>query len=210
LRRTLILAFTLLAASADARWPGLERSFSDAQAEARGAGWARFLAGATAGLLAHEAGHLVCDLALDTRPELRPVEFLGIPFVAIAPTAPMSPRERYVVTSAGFWMQHAASEWILTRRPGLRSERAPFRKGLLAFHVLTSAGYSVAAFAHAGPAERDTRGMALGLGVDERWIGAMVLAPAVLDAVRYRRPRARWAKWASRGIKLGLVALALK
>ena len=52
------------------------------------------------------------------------------------------------------------------------AERAPFAKGLLAWNVLASAAYSGAAFAHAGPPERDTRGMAAALGVNEAWVGA--------------------------------------
>jgi len=81
---------------------------------------------------------------------------------------------------------------------------------LLAFNVLNSAGYACVAFARAGPFERDTRGMAGSIDVDERAIGALVLAPAVLDAVRYFKPDARWAKWVSRGAKVGSVLLVVK
>ena len=38
----------------------------------------------------------------------------------------------------------------------------------------------------------------------------MVLAPAVLDAIRYVNPGADWAAWSSRGVKIGLVLLVLK
>ena len=62
----------------------------------------------------------------------------------------------------------------------------------------------------AGPVERDTRGMASGIGIDERYIGAMVMAPAVLDAYRYVRPESRWAPWVSRAVKIGSVLLVLK
>jgi hypothetical protein len=47
-------------------------------------------------------------------------------------------------------------------------------------------------------------------GVDERWIGALVLAPAALDAYRYYRPGSRWAVWTSRAVKLGLVLLVMR
>ena len=47
------------------------------------------------------------------------------------------------------------------------------------------------------------------LRVNERWIGALVLMPAVLDGIRYLHPDARWAKWLSRGVKLDSVALVL-
>ena len=72
--------------------------------------------------------------------------------------------------------------------------------------------YSVAAFARSGPPERDTRGMAVSLGRDgvpEPAIGALVLAPALLDSYRFVRPEATWAKWASRGAKIAAVALTV-
>lgn len=73
-----------------------------------------------------------------------------------------------------------------------------------------SAGYACVAFARAGPFERDTRGIAESIGVDERAIGALVLAPAVLDAIRYFKPEARWAKWDSRAAKVGSVLLVAR
>ena len=78
------------------------------------------------------------------------------------------------------------------------------------FNVLNSVGYGLVAFAKAGPFERDTRGMADSVGVSERGIGAMVMAPALLDAYRYFRPDSRWAKWASRAVKAGSVLLVVK
>ena len=76
--------------------------------------------------------------------------------------------------------------------------------------MLNSTGYAFVAFARAGPFERDTRGMADSIGVDERAIGAVVLAPAVFDAIRYFKPEARWAMWASRAAKVGSVLLVIK
>ncbi len=38
----------------------------------------------------------------------------------------------------------------------------------------------------------------------------MILAPAVLDAWRYFRPEAKWAVWASRAAKVGMVLLVVK
>jgi hypothetical protein len=52
--------------------------------------------------------------------------------------------------------------------------------------------------------------MASSRRIDERWIGAMVLAPALLDMYRYFNPGARWATWTSRGVKMGSVALVIK
>jgi hypothetical protein len=52
--------------------------------------------------------------------------------------------------------------------------------------------------------------MADSIGVDERAIGAVILAPALFDAIRYFKPEARWAKWASRVSKAGSVMLIIK
>ena len=106
-------------------------------------------------------------------------------------------------------MQGASVEWLLHERPRLARERAPFLKGVLAFHVATSTMYGIAGFARVGPHERDTRGMAVSTGIPEPVIGGLVLAPAALDVYRYFRPESAWAKWASRSAKAVLVGLAL-
>lgn len=170
----------------------------------------RFAGGAAVGLLAHEAGHVTVDLIFGADPHLKRVDFHGIPFFAIAPRADVSRRERFTIASAGFWVQHAGSEWILTRRPSLRRERAPFAKGVLAFNVVASAAYAGAAFARTGPLERDTSGMAEAGRMPEPVVGALVLAPALLDAWRYYHPESKWAAWTSRGVKAGLVLLVLR
>jgi hypothetical protein len=169
-----------------------------------------FVAGALVGLGAHEAGHLLFNVVFDADPAIQRVEFHGIPFFAITPRAALSARREFAVSSAGFWTQHATNEWLLTTRPRLRYERAAFSKGVFAFNVLASAAYSGAAFARTGPLERDTRGMASSARVDERWVGALILAPAVFDTWRYYDPDARLPVWLSRAAKVGAVALILK
>jgi hypothetical protein len=169
-----------------------------------------FLAGAALGLAMHEGGHLFFDVVFDASPRIKGVQFGPFPFFAIAHRGDVSPRREFTISSAGFWMQDLSSEWLLTKHPSLREAHARLAKGVLAFNVLNSAGYACVAFARAGPFERDTRGMADASGVDERTIGAVVLAPAVLDAIRYFRPEARWAKWASRAAKVGSLLLVIK
>jgi hypothetical protein len=171
---------------------------------------ATFLGGAALGLSAHESGHLLFDVIFDAHPGLKKVSFLGVPFFAITHDPGLSPRKEFVISSAGFWVQHAGSEWILTKRPGLRHEYAPALKGLLAFNVLASVAYGGVALARAGPIERDTHGMAASLRWKEPLIGAVLLVPAVLDGFRYYRPGAKWAAWTSRGAKVGMVLLVLK
>ena len=169
-----------------------------------------FLAGSAIGLGMHEGGHLLFDAMFDARPGLAGVHFGPIPFFAITHRNNLTPRREFTISSAGFWVQEVSNEWLLTRRPVLRRRHAPLAKGLFAFNVLNSVGYAFVAFARAGPLERDTRGIAASIGVDERAIGALVLAPALLDAYRYFRPDARWAKWGSRSAKVGSVVLVLK
>ena len=166
--------------------------------------------GGLAGLGAHEAGHLVANWAFEEKVKIKKVDYKGIPFFALSHAPDLSPRREYVVSSAGLWSQYLYSEQILTHHPHLRDEQSPFRKGMLTFHVVTSLVYSGAAFGRTGPTERDTRGMASSRRIDERWIGAIVLAPALLDMYRYFKPDARWATWTSRGVKMGSVVLVLK
>ena len=178
--------------------------------EHRPADTGKFLAGVAMGFAEHEADHLFFDLLFDAHPYVKVVHFGPVPFFAIAHRSGLSPRREFVVSSAGFWTQEATSEWLLTRHPDLRHEHAPFAKGALAFDLLTSMGYGVVAFARAGPFERDTRGMAASIGVDERAIGAIVITPAILDAYRYFNPESRWAKWVSRIVKVGSVLLVIR
>ncbi len=168
------------------------------------------MAGAAAGLVAHEGGHLLLNVVFDADPGIRRVDFHGIPFFAISHRGDLSPRREFAVSSAGFWIQHAGSEWLLTTHPNLRRESAPFKKGVFAFNVLASAAYAGAAFAETGPDERDTRGIAVSSRIDEPWVGAMILAPALLDVWRYFDADAKWIVWVSRAVKAGAVLLIVR
>jgi hypothetical protein len=173
-------------------------------------GLGKFFAGAAVGLAAHESGHLLFDGIFDANPSIKKVSFHGIPFFAITHDSGLSPRKEFVIDSAGFWVQEATNELILTRRPNLRREHAPFLKGLVAFNVGASMAYAGAAFARTGPAERDTRGMADSLGWKEPWVGVLILIPAVLDTIRFYHPDQKWAAWGSRAAKIGGVALVVR
>ena len=169
-----------------------------------------FLAGGAIGLAAHEGGHLFFSAALDGDPGIRKVDFHGFPFFALTHRRTLSPRREFTISCAGFWVQQAGSEWLLTRRPRLRNARAPLAKGVLAFNVFASMAYAGAAFARTGPEERDTLAIASSVGMDERWVGAIILGPAVLDGWRYLDPDAKWPTWVSRAMKVGTVLLILK
>ena len=170
----------------------------------------KFLAGGLLGLGMHEGGHLVFDALFDAQPRLSHVHLGPFPFFAISHRGDLTPRREFTVSSAGFWVQESTSEWLLTRRPFLRADDAWLCKGVLAFNVLNSVAYALVAFARAGPVERDTRGMADSIGLDERTVGALVLAPALLDGYRYFRPASGWTAWTSRAVKVGTVLLVMK
>jgi hypothetical protein len=170
---------------------------------------AKFLAGAALGLTVHESGHLTLDVAFGASPGVRKVSAGFIPFFAITHEQ-VTPVREFAISSAGFWVQHASSEWLLVRRPDLRHEHAPYAKGLLAFNVLTSVMYAGAAFARRGPLERDTRGMALSANVSEPWIGVSILTPAVLVGARYFQPHSPWMRWTSRASKVAGALMILK
>lgn len=168
-----------------------------------------FLLGGALGLGLHESGHVLAGAALGANPGIKGISFGFIPFFAITHDR-VSPAEEYTISSAGFWMQAVSSEWILTRRPGIRQQHAPVAKGVLAFHVAASVTYGIAAFGTFGPDERDTRSMAASLRVSEPWVGALVLAPGVLDSWRYLKPDAVWPRWASRATKVAMVLLVVR
>ena len=169
----------------------------------------RFLAGGALGFGLHEGAHLGTGLLFDAHPGVRRVHFGPIPFFAVTHRH-LSPRREFVVSSAGFWAQQLGNEIVLSRHPDLRTMRAPASKGLLAFNVLASVGYAGVAMAKAGPAERDTRSMAVSRGMDERAVGAIILGPALLDTARYYHPRNRWLAWGSRAAKIGMVVLVVR
>ncbi len=149
------------------------------------------------------------DFAFGAGVGVRKVRGAGIPFFAITHD-PVSPAREFTISSAGFWMQHATSEILLTRRSALRHDHAPVLKGILAFNVVSSVVYSGAAFMRSGPIERDTRGMAVSAAIGEPWIGVAILTPAALDAARYFKPESRVLRWTSRAAKIGGVLLILK
>ena len=138
--------------------------------------------------------------AFGAHPSVKPLHYGPIPFFRIDHN-PVSRRKEFVITSAGFWMQHLDSEWILTSRPDLRHESSPLLKGIFGFDLATSAVYSTAAFGRFGPPERDTLGMSTSMGHDgipEPIIGALILAPRCSTAGAISHPEATWAKWMAR------------
>jgi len=110
----------------------------------------KFLAGGGAGLVMHESGHLLFDAMFDAKPYVTGVHLGPVPFFAISHRSDLSPRQEFAIASAGFWIQEATDEWLLTRRPSLRDEHAWGVKGLFAFNVLNSMGYIAISIAGRG------------------------------------------------------------
>ncbi len=206
----MVTAILATAGMARAQDPATQAATAPATSEHRVTSALTFLGGGALALAAHEGGHLLFNGIFDAHPGIKKVSFHGLPFFAITHDSGLSPRREFIIDSAGFWVQEATNELILSRRPNLRRERAPLLKGVVAFNVLASVSYAGAAFARTGPIERDTRGMADALGWKEPWVGLLVLVPAILDAVRYYHPEARWAAWGSRAAKIGGVVLIVK
>ncbi len=163
------------------------------------------LGGALAGLALHESGHYLLNLGLHTDPYLKRVDTADIPFFAVTYRKEVTLRQEYAIASAGFWVQHGMAEAVLAKYPYVWKEAPMAVKGAFAFHLATSLVYAYAALAKSGPPERDTLGMARGLGIHERWVGLAILLPAALDAYRSFHPDAPWATWTSRGLKVSFV-----
>ena len=198
-----------LLSGAQGRTPARDARDGSPRSPAGGPRTLVFLAGAATGFGLHEAGHVLTSALFGAQPRVRGVEPHPVPFFAIVHD-PVSRRQEFVISSSGFWVQHATSEWILSARPAIAHESAPFLKGMLAFNLGASTVYGIAAFARSGPPERDTRGIAVSLGrggVPEPAVGLLVLGPAILDGYRYLRPESMWAKWTSRALKIAGVAL---
>lgn len=169
-----------------------------------------FLLGVLTGLAIHESGHFLMDEALGTSPFVEKVNADGFPFFALTYKKKVSKKEEYEIASAGFWTQNLMAEWILYKYPHVWKDAPNLAKGAFAFHIITSFIYSYAALTKSGPDERDTLGMADGLGIDERLVGAAILIPALLDLHRSIKPGSKLAIWSSRAFKISLILAVFK
>ena len=183
-----------------------------------------FAGGAVTALATHETCHLVANLALGNRPSFQPVTFLGfIPYFAIVPSIGCKGGDckehngehfwagrpgLYTIVSAGIQCQHYEDEVILTRRPGLRMDDAPFRKGMLALNTLLSIGYVLANWTGVEPTDGDIRGIHRDGGAPRLLLGSMIFGIAAVDIARYFHPHARWLAWLNRVAKVSVTGIA--
>jgi len=179
--------------------------------------FAWFFSGALTGLFAHEMGHVTANLAYGNVPKLVGLRYFGvIPFFAISPRIECrgntcydhdgdrfrgGRRGKFVITSAGFNVQHFTDELLLQIEPGLRFERSPFRKGLFAFNTLLSIGYAIAAWTGTEDPHGDVTRSAGLAGLPPEIYAGVLIVPALFDLYRYYTPDSRWAPWLSCGSK---------
>jgi hypothetical protein len=199
---SLILALAPARALADERVQGPEADFRHV------ADYAWFLLGAGAGFVGHELGHIMMDVFFGKSISFVRVDLGPFPFFAIQPCCNLTPRENYVIGSAGFVVGDVSSELILQIAPTLRTRRRAFLKGVLAFDILLATGYAVTGFAGVGPPQSDVNTMARGLGVPPWQVGLMLIVPASVDLYRYFVPRSAWAPWTSVSGKTFLLGAA--
>jgi hypothetical protein len=161
------------------------------------ADYAWFALGAASAFVGHELGHVVTDLFFGKSISFVRVDLGPFPFFAIQPCCNLTPREQYVIGSAGFLVGDVSSELILQIAPRLRGRRHAFLKGVLMFDIALALGYAITGFAGIGPPQSDVNTMARGLGVPPWQVGLMLAVPAVVDLYRYLVPRSVWAPWTS-------------
>jgi hypothetical protein len=166
----------------------------------------------------------MANLATGNQPTFASVRFMGaIPYFAIVPSIKCKGGDctksdgepyyagrpgLYTIVSAGLQCQHYEDEVILSLRPGLRLDDAPFRKGMLAFNTLISIGYVLANWTGVEPVDGDIRGIHRDGGAPRVLLSTLVLGIAAADIARYYFPRARWLAWLNRVAKLSVTGVA--
>ncbi len=182
-------------------------------------------AGFVTAFVVHEACHGVANLAMANVPTLEPVHFAGfLPFFAVSPNIQCvdgtctkqngdpfvpGPRGYAFIVSSGILCQEVTNEIILTERPRIRYETAPFLKGMLLFNVATSVAYGIANLTGIEPPAGDVRGLDSVSGAPHGVFAALVLATAALDVARYFLPDVGWLPWVSRGSKVVTVGVVV-
>jgi hypothetical protein len=182
-------------------------------------------AGVAAGFLAHELGHVLMNLAYGNVPTIEGLRYGGfIPFFRISPgiscndvgcfhieTGEPFKGGRsgvYMITSAGFNVQHLVSELILSIDPQLRYHRSPFQKGLLFFNLSLSVGYVLSTWFQVKPPIGDIHGMASAAQVNPNALALLIIIPAGLDIFRFFVPDSKWAPWVSRAAKVTFIGVS--
>lgn len=182
-------------------------------------------AGVLAGFVAHELGHVLVNLAYGNVPTFEGLRYGGfIPFFRISPEVscdesgcfhldsgePFKGGRTgvYLITSAGFNVQHLGSELILSLDPKTRYHRSPFQKGMLFFNFSLSVGYVLSTWFQVKPPIGDIHGMARAAQLDANLVALLVLIPTGLDIYRFFVPDSKWAPWVSRAAKVTFIGVS--
>jgi hypothetical protein len=181
-------------------------------------------AGAASGFVSHEAGHLLANYLLGNKPAWVGLRGFGVvPFFAISPELSCNDlgctkadaswfvpgrRGMYLISTAGFTVQHITSEIALSQDAWLRYHHAPFEKGFLAFNILLSIGYALSTLAGVEDSHGDAGGAAAVAHLPKPIFATLLILPAVFDTVRFLLPDATWAVGASRGSKAAMLGVA--
>jgi hypothetical protein len=194
----------------------------------RGGRWRAVGIGATgvlAGFVAHELGHVLVNLAYGNVPTFEGLRYGGfIPFFRISPGVSCNDvgcfhietgepfkggrSGTYMITPAGFNVQHLVSELILSLDPSLRYHRSPFQKGMLFFNLSLSAGYALSTWFQVKPPIGDIHGMSRAAQINPNWVALLVAIPAGLDLYRFFLPDSKWAPWVSRAAKVTFLGVS--
>ena len=181
--------------------------------------------GVLSGFIAHELGHVLMNLSYGVVPTFEGLRYGGfIPFFRISPGvncnetgcfyvdtgAPFQGGRTgvYLITSAGFNVQHFGSELILSLDPKVRYHRSPFQKGMLFFNFSLSAGYVLSTWFQVKPPIGDIHGMARAAQLNPNWVALIVLIPTGLDLYRFFLPDSKWAPWVSRAAKATFIGVS--
>lgn len=179
--------------------------------------------GVATAFLAHEAGHVVTNLAFGNVPTLEGFLAFGfVPFFTIRPSITCvddvcrkrdgsefgaGRRGKFAIVAAGFNVQQITDEVLLRHDAELRWRHAPFRKGVLLFNVATSFGYALASWAGIEDPRGDIANAASAARVSHNLIAAFVFAPALLDTVRYVWPHLPGVPFAAATSKVVFIGL---
>ena len=175
-------------------------------------------AGLAIGFVAHELGHVLVNLGYGRVPEFEGLRYGGIiPFFRISSGVSCNPQgcfdddgepikggrtRAYLVTSAGFNVQHIVNEVLLSLDPWMQHHRSPLQKGILFFNMSLSIGYALSTWFQIKPPVGDIDGMSRAAQINPNWVALMVMIPTGLDIYRFFMPNSKWAPWVSRSSKV--------
>ena len=154
---------------------------------------------------------MIANLAFGEKPGLGKVDFHGIP-VLRDHASQRAAVARGIHDLVGRLLGAACHERMAADAPPARSEPSRRRSRRACLRSTCSRRLPTRARRSRKPVPRSAThaGMAASSRIDERWIGALVLAPALLDGWRYYHPDTKWATWASRGVKIGMVVMVVR